>query len=265
MRYWRFVFVALITFGGCREYVDSELVYEPDGSEVIRFSADSLVNYTLNGRVFTSSDSLGSPLFIATSERRIYVGDNKATQSLLVFNRNTGEFIMSAGERGQGPREINYLWAMDFKPGIDPSLRSLGRGPPGTARGAWRQGSSPDRPGQNPGGNLLRYCALKAPLSCLSCAPLRLLASGPFFLAFRHLGELFSVSVCSGKVSRSCSSPNSTDFRMMALLLRCRFSAIRSICCQSGCGRRVAATLIFCADFISLAPPGGLIVLGFAS
>ena len=118
MKSWRFAFVALIMFGGCRG-VDSELVYEPDGSEVIRFSADSLLNYTLNGRVFTSSDSLGSPLLIATSERRIYVGDNKATQPLLVFNRNTGEFIMSVGERGQGPHEINYLWAMDFKPGSE--------------------------------------------------------------------------------------------------------------------------------------------------
>ncbi len=88
-------------------------------SVLTRFSTDSLVTYDLSGRVFTGSDSLGQPNLIAVGGSQIYVGDTKASRSLHVFNRRTGELVASVGERGQGAREISYLWSLDFKPGSD--------------------------------------------------------------------------------------------------------------------------------------------------
>ena len=88
-------------------------------SALTHFSADSLTTYELDGTVLISSDSLGSPHLIAVGRDRIYVGDTKASRSLLIFDRHTGDFVSSVGDEGQGPREINFLWAMDFKPGQD--------------------------------------------------------------------------------------------------------------------------------------------------
>ncbi|MXY08081.1 MAG: hypothetical protein F4058_00555 [Rhodothermaceae bacterium] len=89
------------------------------GDSTIRFSADSLPAYELAGRILASSDSLAIPLLIATGGEHLYVGDNQATKPLMVFDRNTGEFVKYAGRRGRGPSEIDYLWSMDFKPGED--------------------------------------------------------------------------------------------------------------------------------------------------
>lgn len=101
---------------GCRGTTKS--IHEL-GESTIRFSADTLLAYELEGRILSSSDSLAMPLKIATGGGHLYVGDNRATRPLMVFDRNTGEFVKYAGGRGRGPREINYLWSMDFKPGED--------------------------------------------------------------------------------------------------------------------------------------------------
>ncbi len=95
------------------------MAYNPESSGTIYFYADSLTTYDLEGTILARSDSLGMPVLIATGQDRIYVGDTKASKSLLVFDRGTGNFIASHGPPGSGPREIGYLWAMDFKPGAD--------------------------------------------------------------------------------------------------------------------------------------------------
>ena len=99
--------------------VDSAIVYEAPSSMLVRFSTDSLVTYNLSGRVFTASDSMANPFIIAVGGTQIYVGDTRASRSLLVFNRQSGDFVGSFGERGKGPSEISYLWSLDFKPGSD--------------------------------------------------------------------------------------------------------------------------------------------------
>ena len=89
------------------------------GESTIRFSADTLLAYDLEGRILARSDSLAIPLLIATGGEHLYVGDNQATRPLMVFDRGTGEFVKYAGRRDGGPSEIDYLWSMDFKPGDD--------------------------------------------------------------------------------------------------------------------------------------------------
>ena len=104
----------LFVFAGC---VDFSATYEAPEPRLVQFSTDSLTTYELEGEVLTSSDSLGRPILIAVGQDQILVGDTKSPRSLLVFDRETGEFITSVAERGEGPSEISYLWAMDFKPG----------------------------------------------------------------------------------------------------------------------------------------------------
>lgn len=83
------------------------------------FSADTLDSYALDGEVVIDSDSLGRPRLIAVGTDRIYLGDRSARQVLQVYDRYTGEYILSAGPRGEGAGEIRRLWAIDFKPGSD--------------------------------------------------------------------------------------------------------------------------------------------------
>lgn len=106
----------VVCFLGCRG--TTEPIHEL-GESTVRFSADTLLAYELEGRILTNSDSLAMPLLIATGGEHLYVGDIQVTRPVMVFDRNTGEFVKHAGGRGRGPREIEYLWSMDFKPGED--------------------------------------------------------------------------------------------------------------------------------------------------
>lgn len=110
-------FVSLVALWGCGQGLDSEIAYESEQALLIHFSADTLATYALDGRLLSSSDSLSTPLHIATAGDYLYVGDNKATRRLTLFDRHTGEFLKATGGKGKGPREIDYLWTMDFKPG----------------------------------------------------------------------------------------------------------------------------------------------------
>ena len=110
------IFIALV---GCTDFPAT-----PHGDEehvqktaLVRFSTDSLAAYALEGGAFIYSDSLGRPGIMAVGHDRILVVDTKATRAILVFDRHTGELIANLGERGEGPNEISYLWALDFKPG----------------------------------------------------------------------------------------------------------------------------------------------------
>lgn len=112
----KLLLLAYVCVLGCRGSTDPTLEL---GESPIRFSADTLLAYESEGRVLTNSDSLAMPLLIATGGEHVYVGDIRATRPLMVFDRSTGEFVKHAGGRGRGPREIEYLWSMDFKPGED--------------------------------------------------------------------------------------------------------------------------------------------------
>lgn len=81
----------------------------------VHFSADSLAVYVLEGRTFGNTDSLALPSEIAVSNKYIIVGDNIANRPLTIFARNTGEYITSAGEKGEGPGEIQRVSYLDFK------------------------------------------------------------------------------------------------------------------------------------------------------
>lgn len=111
--------ILLLTTLALSSCADSAFVNEVPMPALTRFSTDSLAAFDLSGRVFTGSDSLANPSLIAVGGTQIYVGDTKASRSLHVFNRRTGELVGSFGERGQGAREIGYLWSLDFKPGSD--------------------------------------------------------------------------------------------------------------------------------------------------
>ncbi|MYJ55078.1 MAG: hypothetical protein F4096_01430, partial [Rhodothermaceae bacterium] len=112
----KLLLLAYVCVLGCSGSTDPTLEL---GESTIRFSADTLFAYELKGWILTKSDSLAMPLLIATGEEHLYVGDIQATRPLMVFDRTTGELVKYAGGRGRGPREIEYLWSMDFKPGED--------------------------------------------------------------------------------------------------------------------------------------------------
>ena len=113
----RIIAVFLLALSGCMD-IGPSVITEPL-SATIRFSIDSLATYDLEAKVFTGSDSLGRPDLISVGNNSVYVGDQEASKVLLVFDQTTGECIRSVGEGGQGPRELGYLWATDFKPGSD--------------------------------------------------------------------------------------------------------------------------------------------------
>ncbi len=73
----------------------------------------------MEGELFTSSDSLAAPFRIVTDENYLYVGDAEMVRPLIVFDRNTGEFVKWIGSKGSGPRELAGVWSIDFKPGSD--------------------------------------------------------------------------------------------------------------------------------------------------
>lgn len=109
--------VMVIVLSGC---LKSGRTFDDDASsELVRFSTDSIPTYELEGNSFTNSDSLAQPSRMSVGLKYIFVGDTKATRSILVFDRRTGDFVTSVGNRGKGPREISYLWSMDIKPGHD--------------------------------------------------------------------------------------------------------------------------------------------------
>ena len=112
----RILLLALMLLSAC---ADREMVNGLPASMVTRFSADTLATYDLSGRIFTSSDSLVRPFFIAVGERQVYVGDTGAKFALLTFDRVSGQLVSLAGRRGRSDREISRLWQIDFKPGSD--------------------------------------------------------------------------------------------------------------------------------------------------
>ncbi|MCY3630072.1 MAG: BF3164 family lipoprotein [Bacteroidota bacterium] len=86
---------------------------------LVQFSTDTLLTYDLKGKLHVHSDSLGNPTDLAIGEKYIFVGEPYADHPVAVFDRDSGEFIAYVGDQGKGPREISFLWSMDFKPGND--------------------------------------------------------------------------------------------------------------------------------------------------
>jgi len=84
---------------GCIE-PQSDSVPESDPF-LTEFSTDTLLAHDLQGELF------------------VFVGDSQAEQAITVFDRRSGEFIGHTGDKGKGPREISYVWSLDFKPGKD--------------------------------------------------------------------------------------------------------------------------------------------------
>ncbi|MDE2730792.1 MAG: hypothetical protein OXU68_02770 [Bacteroidota bacterium] len=112
----RILLLAHTFLGVCTEH---EVGDELPASMVTHFSADTLATYDLFGRIFTGSDSLVSPYFMAVGELKVYVGDTRARFALLAFDRKNGQLTQFAGRRGRGERAISRLWHIDFKPGSD--------------------------------------------------------------------------------------------------------------------------------------------------
>lgn len=100
---------------GCIE-PQSDSVPEPDPF-LTEFLTDTLLAHDLQGELFVHSDLLGNPTDIAVGESFVFVGDPQAEQAITVFDRRSGEFIGHTGDKGDGPREISYVWSLDFKPG----------------------------------------------------------------------------------------------------------------------------------------------------
>lgn len=110
--------LAILTCVGCGDYSVAD-----QGHRVapLVFSADTLASYQLSGDVFSSSENLGRPGSVVVAETRLYVRDSASptSRSVLIFDRNTGRFLKSAVDQGEGPLEMNRLRSLDFKPGRD--------------------------------------------------------------------------------------------------------------------------------------------------
>lgn len=100
---------------GCIE-PQSDSVSGPDPF-LTEFSTDTLLAHDLQGELFVYSDFLGNPTDIAVGELFVFVGDPQAEQAITVFDRRSGEIVGHTGDKGRGPREISYVWSLDFKPG----------------------------------------------------------------------------------------------------------------------------------------------------
>ena len=91
----------------------------PDKGPTVRFVLDSIPEYRLEGRAFNGNDLLGNPTHIAVGSQYILVPDFKASQPLHIFSRQSESFVTSAGTYGKGPREVEDVWHIDWKPGHD--------------------------------------------------------------------------------------------------------------------------------------------------
>ena len=89
---------------------------QPSEPYVVRFSADTLDTYVLEGRFLTASDSLAQPTLMEISDEYVLVGDRLASRAIMVFDRHTGEFLAHMGAEGEAPGEVGSLWDMDVKP-----------------------------------------------------------------------------------------------------------------------------------------------------
>lgn len=107
------VFFAWVLLSGCSN--ERVTVEHPE----VRFSTDSLPTYSLEGQVFSTSDSLGRPSRIAVGSKYLIIGDPRNPLQIQIFDRESGELVTSAGTSGEGPEELGYLSAFDFKPGSD--------------------------------------------------------------------------------------------------------------------------------------------------
>lgn len=105
---------SLLLLGCIEPQSDSAPEPEPFLTE---FSTDTLLAHDLQGELFVYSEYLGNPTDIAVGEAFVFVGDPQADQAITVFDRRSGEFIGHTGDKGKGPREISYVWSLDFKPG----------------------------------------------------------------------------------------------------------------------------------------------------
>ncbi len=106
----------IIIIAGCSANTDQD---GPLGA--VSFSLDTLTTYQINGNVFNSSDSLGFPFSLAVGDDQLFVEDASSVTSrnLLIFDRTTGDFLLSAVNQGEGPLEMNGLRSLDFKPNQD--------------------------------------------------------------------------------------------------------------------------------------------------
>ena len=115
--YWPLVGLCcgLVMFAGASCSVD----VQDDTGSTIQFSTDSLPSYSLQGRIFSDTDSLASPDGIAIGQQYILVADSKNLRPFLVFDRETGAVIASAGGRGEGPGDTSWPTDLDFRNGRD--------------------------------------------------------------------------------------------------------------------------------------------------
>ena len=113
--------VALFILGaGC----SSEWLGEADS--IVRFTADTLASFELQGREFEAADSLAIPYALIVRQNYVLVGDVGGGSPLIVFDRLQGGFVASGGRFGQAPGELTGLrdiipvaeqgagWVFDF-------------------------------------------------------------------------------------------------------------------------------------------------------
>ncbi len=81
------------------------------------FSADTLITFELDGTILPRADSLGDPNALVVAGQYLLVGDSKASRPLLVFDRDTGDYVTAGGALGEGPGEITTTSQFIFQPG----------------------------------------------------------------------------------------------------------------------------------------------------
>ncbi len=107
-------FVLSVALGGCVFSSSS-----PPSPFLVEFSTDTLLTHALQGDLFIDSDSLGLPTDMVVGKKYIFIGDPQADHSVAIFDKESGDFVAQTGVKGEGAREISFLWSMSFKPGSD--------------------------------------------------------------------------------------------------------------------------------------------------